>query len=70
MKMTKRFEKKLKALADKMGLETNFDWDLGWFDFMTKNLVKLGCVRFYGYGMSTKVLRVKKYLKNLYRNMC
>ena len=34
MKMTKRFEKKLKALADKMGLDTNFDLDLGWFEFL------------------------------------
>ena len=36
MKMTKQFEKKLKALADKMGLDTNFDWDLGWFDFFQR----------------------------------
>lgn len=33
MKMTKRLERKLQALADKMGIETNFDCDLGWFDF-------------------------------------
>lgn len=50
MKMTKLFEKKLKALVDKMGLYTNFDWDLGWFDFISKNYIKLGCVRFYRYG--------------------
>lgn len=53
MKMTKQFEKKLKALADKMGLDTNFDWDLGWFDFLSKDYIKLGSVRFYGYGMTT-----------------
>lgn len=46
MKMTKQFEKNLKALVDKMGLDTNFDWDLGWFDFLSKDLIKLGCVRF------------------------
>ena len=53
MKMTKRFEKKLQALADKMGLETNFDWDVGWFDF-SHDCVNLGAVRFYGYAMNTK----------------
>lgn len=52
--MTEGFEKKLKVLADKMGLDTNFDWDSGWFDFLSKDFIKLGSVRFYGYGMNTK----------------
>ena len=69
MKMTKRFEKKLQALADKMGLETNFDWDLGWFDFMTKDLIKLGCVRFYGYGMYTK-RQLEIYVATAYTKIC
>jgi hypothetical protein len=69
MKMTKRFEKKLKALADKMGLDTNFDWDLGWFDFLTKDLIKLGCVRFYGYGMNTK-RKLQIYVATAYTKIC
>lgn len=69
MKMTKRFEKKLKALADKMGLDTNFDWDLGWFDFLTKDLIKLGCVRFYGYGMNTK-RQLQIYVATAYTKIC
>ena len=69
MKMTKLFEKKLKALADKMGLYTNFDWDLGWFDFISKNYIKLGCVRFYGYGMNTKQ-QLQIYLATAYTKIC
>ena len=37
MKMTKRFEKKLKAFAMRNNLDTNFDWDIGWFDFLYDN---------------------------------
>lgn len=69
MKMTKLFEKKLKALADKMGLYTNFDCDLGWFDFISKNYIKLGCVRFYGYGMNTKQ-QLQIYLATAYTKIC
>lgn len=69
MKMTKRFEKKLKALADKMGLYTNFDLDLGWFDFLSKDYIKLGCVRFYGYGMNTKC-QLKIYVATAYTKIC
>lgn len=69
MKMTKLFEKKLKALADKMGLYTNFDWDLGWFDFISKNYIKLGCVRFYGYGMNTK-RQLQIYAATAYTKIC
>lgn len=69
MKMTKRFEKKLKALADKLGLDTNFDWDLGWFDFLTKDYIKLGCVRFYGYGMNTKC-QLQIYVATAYTKIC
>ncbi len=69
MKMTKRFEKKLKALAYKMGLDTNFDWDLGWFDFLSKDYIKLGCVRFYGYGMNTK-RQLQIYVATAYTKIC
>lgn len=34
MKMTKRFEKKLKAFAMRNNLDTNFNWVIGWFDFL------------------------------------
>lgn len=37
MKMTKRFEKKLKAFAMRNNLDTNFNWDIGWFDFLYDN---------------------------------
>lgn len=69
MKMTKRFEKKLKALADKLGLDTNFDWDLGWFDFLSKDYIKIGCVRFYGYGMNTK-RKLQIYVATAYTKIC
>lgn len=69
MKMTKRFEKKLKALADKMGIDTNFDWDLGWFDFLSKDLIKLGSIRFYGYGMNTK-RQLQIYVATAYTKIC
>ena len=68
MKMTKRLERKLQALADKMGIETNFDWDLGWFDF-SKNCVKLGAVRFYGDAMTTKHNR-EIYVATAYTKIC
>lgn len=47
MKMNKRFEKKLIKFAKSIGIDTNFDWGLGWFDF-NKDLTKLGSIRFYG----------------------
>ena len=69
MKMNKQFEKKLKALADKMGLDTNFDWDLGWFEFISNDYIKLGWVRFYGYGMNTK-RQLKIYEATAYTKIC
>ena len=69
MKMTKQFENKLKALADKLGLDTNFDWDLGWFDFLSKDFIKLGSVRFYGYGMNTK-RQLQIYVATAYTKIC
>lgn len=69
MKMNKQFEKKLKALADKMGLDTNFDWDLGWFEFISKDYIKLGCVRFYGYGMNTK-RQLQIYVATAFTKIC
>lgn len=69
MKMTKRFEKKLKALADKMGLDTDFDWDLGWFEFLSKDYIKLGSVRFYGYGMNPK-RQLQIYVATAYTKIC
>ena len=48
MKMTKRFEKKLKAFAKRNNLDTNFNWDIGWFDFLY-GYIKIGSVRFVGY---------------------
>lgn len=67
--MTKRFEKKLKALADKMGLDTNFNWNWGWFDFLSKDYIKLGSVRFYGYGMNTK-RQLQIYVATAYTKIC
>ena len=68
MKMTKRFEKKLQALADKMGLDTNFDWDVGWFDF-SHDCVNLGAVRFYGYAMNTK-RKLEIYVATAFTKIC
>lgn len=50
MKMTKRFEKKLKAFAKRNNLDTNFDWDIGWFDFLY-DTIKIGAIRFVGYDL-------------------
>ena len=71
MKMTKRFEKKLKALADKLGLDTNFDWDLGWFDFLF-GYIKIGSVRCVGYNLcqDKPKLRYDIYLATMYTRIC
>lgn len=45
MKMTKRFEKKLKTFAKRNNLYTNFNWDIGWFDFLY-DTIKIGEIRF------------------------
>lgn len=62
MKMTKRFEKKLLKFAKSMGLDTNFDWDIGWFDFLY-GLNKIGAVRFYGDNFD---LKNKSNRRNIY----
>lgn len=45
MKMTNRFEKKLKTFAKRNNLDTNFNWDIGWFDFLY-DTIKIGEIRF------------------------
>ena len=69
--MTKRFEKKLKAFAKQHGLDTNFDWDLGWFDFMY-GLIKIGSIRFYGYNMSENKPKIRNeiYIATMYTRIC
>ena len=62
MKMSKRFEKKLIKFAKSIGIDTNFNWDVGWFDF-NKDLTKLGSIRFYGacYDIVSKTNRYNIY---------
>ena len=51
-----------------MGLETNFDWDVGWFDF-SHDCVNLGAVRFYGYAMNTK-RKLEIYVATAFTKIC
>ena len=70
MKMTKRFEKKLKAFAKRNNLDTNFNWDIGWFDFLY-GYIKIGSVRFVGYLCENKPkLRYNIYLATMYTRIC
>lgn len=71
MKMTKRFEKKLKAFAMRNNLDTNFNWDIGWFDFLYGN-IKIGAIRFVGYNLcqDKPKLRYDIYLATMYTRIC
>ena len=71
MKMTKRFEKKLKAFAKQHNLDTNFNWDIGWFDFLIGH-IKIGSVRFVGYNLceDKPKLRYDIYLATMYTRIC
>ena len=71
MKMTKRFEKKLKAFAKRHNLDTNFNWDIGWFDFLIGH-IKIGSVRFVGYNLceDKPKLRYDIYLATMYTRIC
>lgn len=69
--MTKRFEKKLKAFAKRHNLDTNFNWDIGWFDFLYGS-IKIGSVRFVGYNLcqDKPKLRYNIYLATMYTRIC
>lgn len=71
MKMTKRFEKKLKAFAKQHNLDTNFSWDIGWFDFLIGH-IKIGSIRFVGYNLceDKPKLRYEIYLATMYTRIC
>lgn len=71
MKMTKRFEKKLKAFAKRNNLDTNFDWDIGWFDFLY-GTIKIGGIRFAGYNLyqDKPKLMYDIYLATMYTRIC
>ena len=71
MKMTKRFEKKLKAFAKQHNLDTNFSWDIGWFDFLIGH-IKIGSIRFVGYNLceNKPKLRYDIYLATMYTRIC
>ena len=71
MKMTKRFEKKLKAFAKRHNLETNFSWDIGWFDFLYGH-IKLGSIRFVGYNLceDKPSLRYNIYCATMFTRIC
>ena len=71
MKMTKRFEKKLKDFAKRHNLDTNFNWDIGWFDFLYGN-IKIGSVRCMGYNLcqDKPKLRYDIYLATMYTRIC
>ena len=71
MKMTKRFEKKLKAFAKRNNLDTNFNWDIGWFDFLYGN-IKIGAVRFVGYDLcqDKPKLRYDIYHATMFTRIC
>lgn len=71
MKMTKRFEKKLKAFAKRNNLDTNFNWDIGWFDFLY-DTIKIGAIRFVGYDLcqDKPKLRYDIYLATMYTRIC
>ncbi len=69
--MTKRFEKKLKAFAKRNNLDTNFNWDIGWFDFLY-DTIKIGAIRFVGYDLcqDKPKLRYDIYLATMYTRIC
>lgn len=69
--MTKRFENKLKAFAKRNNLDTNFDWDIGWFDFLY-GAIKIGSIRFVGYNLcqDKPKLRYDIYLATMYTRIC
>lgn len=71
MKMTKRFEKKLKAFAKRNNLDTNFNWDIGWFDFLYGN-IKIGAIRFVGYDLcqDKPKLRYDIYYATMFTRIC
>lgn len=71
MKMTKRFEKKLMAFAKRHNLDTNFNWDIGWFDILY-GYIKIGSVRFVGYNLceNKPKLRYDIYLATMYTRIC
>ena len=71
MKMTKRFEKKLMAFAKRNNLDTNFNWDIGWFDFLYGN-IKIGAIRFVGYDLcqDTPKLRCDIYIATMHTRIC
>lgn len=71
MKMTKRFEKKLKAFAKRNNLNTNFNWDIGWFDLLY-GYIKIGSVRFVGYNLCQDKPKLKYdiYLATMYTRIC
>lgn len=71
MKMTKRFEKKLKDFAKRNNLDTNFDWDIGWFDFLY-GTIKIGAIRFVGYNLcqDKPKLRYDIYLATMHTRIC
>ena len=71
MKMTKRFEKKLKAFAKRNNLDTNFNWDIGWFDFLY-DTIKIGAIRFVGYDLcqDKPKLRYNIYLATMFTRIC
>lgn len=69
--MTKQFEKKLKAFAKRNNLDTNFNWDIGWFDLLY-GYIKIGSVRFVGYNLcqDKPKLRYDIYLATMYTRIC
>lgn len=71
MKMTKRFEKKLKAFAKRNNLDTNFNWGIGWFDFLY-DTIKIGAIRFVGYNLcqDKPKLRYDIYHATMFTRIC
>ena len=71
MKMTQRFEKKLLAFAKRNNIDTNFNWDIGWFDFLY-GTIKIGSIRFVGYNLcqDKPKLRYDIYLATMYTRIC
>lgn len=69
--MTKRFEKKLKAFAKRNNLDTNFNWDIGWFDFLY-DTIKIGAIRFVGYDLcqDKPKLRYDIYYATMFTRIC
>ena len=71
MKMTRGFEKKLLAFAKRNNIDTNFNWDIGWFDFLF-GTIKIGSIRFVGYNLcqDKPKLRYDIYLATMYTRIC